>query len=93
MTDITGREIKVGDILAVGQRYGNSGTLDIRVVAGFREYEKWAYTGKVKKVKIKTTIGSYLLFGEKTIIVPKEIFKGTKMEEEIEQECKKAGVA
>jgi hypothetical protein len=86
MKDITGREIKIGDILAVGQRSGNSGDLDIRVVAGFKEYEdRWRGT----QTKIKTTIGSYLTDTGKTIIVSEDTFTGTDLEAMVKQELAK----
>lgn len=37
MKDILGREIKVGDIVAHGTRSGNSGDLNVKIVAGVKE--------------------------------------------------------
>jgi hypothetical protein len=88
MKDITGREIKVGDILVVGQRRGNSGSLEIRVVAGFKDYKPYSWRDDIEK-KIKTTIGSYLLDLEKTLIVSRETFTGTKYEGIISAELAK----
>jgi len=85
--DITGRTIKVGDILSVGQRSGNSGCLDIRVVCGFKEsVDKWT---KKTYTRIKTTAGGYLQIPEKTLIVPLDCFIGTEMEKEIKNELLK----
>ena len=38
VTDILGREIKVGDIVCLGSRVGNHGSLKIRRVCSFTPY-------------------------------------------------------
>ena len=85
MTDITGRTIKVGDILAVGQRRGNSGALDIRVVAGFATRKTWSR----EEETCKTTSNGFLQRTEKTLIVPKELFVGSRFEEWINEQSSK----
>lgn len=86
--DITGREIKIGDILAVGQRRGNSGDLDIRVVMGFKESPN-QYVENDNVVTIKTTVGGYLRDLSKILIVTKDLFNKTKMEKVIQEELDK----
>lgn len=73
-TDITGREIKIGDVLAVGQRSGNSGALDIRVVADIKKKKIYSWTEELYW-SVKTTAGGWLRDMDKVLIVPKELFK------------------
>lgn len=85
MKDITGRVIKKGDILAVGQRSGNSGDLDIRIVKDIVERPNpWREGDFISK--IKTTTGGYLQIPEKTIIISEDTFKGTKLEKWVREQ-------
>lgn len=73
--DITGREIKVGDVLAVGQRSGNSGALDIRVVSKVEKRNISSWNPDSLDWSVKTNAGGWLRDLNKVLIVPKDIFK------------------
>ena len=51
MKDILGRYIEVGDIVAHGQRYGNSGSIEVKVVAELRDDSKDNWDSKQVKVR------------------------------------------
>ena len=86
--DITGREIKKGQILAVGVRSGNSGDLTIAIVKDIKEVDN-EYVRNSKTTKIQVTSGRYLGNSNKTLIVPESVFVGTKQEKWIQEQFKK----
>lgn len=52
MKDILGREIKVGDIVAHGTRSGNSGDLNVKIIADTKmTKERWT-DHEIEKVKV-----------------------------------------
>ena len=52
MIDILGTELKVGDIVAHGTRAGNSGDLNIKVIAEFKQEPSRYGSGMVDMVKV-----------------------------------------
>lgn len=50
MKDFLGQEIKIGDIVAHGQRSGNSGVISIKIVKELRTVDKW--NSKIDEVKV-----------------------------------------
>lgn len=52
MIDILGREIKVGDIVAHGTRAGNSGDLNVKIVADIRKTKEEYNDNEIEKCKV-----------------------------------------
>lgn len=52
MKDILGREIKIGDIVAHGTRSGNSGDLNIKIIADKKLYKEQWSGNEIEKLKV-----------------------------------------
>lgn len=62
MKDILGREIKVGDIVAHGQRSGNGGSISVKVVTEIakRKPDRWSYeTEQIKVTNYRYVTSEY----------------------------------